>query len=170
MIELLLLLISLEGFSFEEVSRILGMEPSEIRQDLDSARTEMARIGNVRVLIIEDEPLIAEDIADLVTSWGHTVIGQAAREEEARRLAEEGRPELILADIQLKGGDSGIRAVHQILRSSNVPVIFITGFPERLLTGEQLEPAFLISKPFEPEVLKTAIGHALSMHPPQTMN
>ncbi|WP_207478327.1 response regulator [Arenibaculum pallidiluteum] len=165
-----LLLISLEGFSFDEVSRILGMEPSEIRVDLDRARSEMAAVGNVRVLIIEDEPLIAEDIADLVTGWGHEVIGQAAREEEARRLAEEGRPELILADIQLKGGDSGIRAVQQILRSTNVPVIFITGFPERLLTGEQLEPAFLISKPFEPEVLKTAIGHALTIQPPRTMN
>ena len=60
---------------------------------------------------------------------GHKVCGQAAREEEALRLAAETLPELILADIQLKGGDSGIKAVQKILRSTNLPVVFITGFP-----------------------------------------
>lgn len=165
-----LLLVSLEGFSFDDVAHILKIDNEEIRRDLDLARAELARIAKVRVLIIEDEPLIAEDIAELVTDMGHQVVGSAARENEALALAEERRPELILADIQLKGGDSGIRAVQNILRSTNVPVIFITGFPERLLTGEQLEPAFLISKPFEPEVLKAAIGQALTIHPPRQMN
>jgi DNA-binding NarL/FixJ family response regulator len=165
-----LLLVSLEGFSFDEVSRILNASPEEIRAELEAARAELATQTSVRVLIIEDEPLIAEDIAGLVTDMGHKVCGQAAREEEALRLAAETLPELILADIQLKGGDSGIKAVQKILRSTNLPVIFITGFPERLLTGEQLEPAFLISKPFQPEVLRTAIGQALAVHPPQKMN
>jgi CheY-like chemotaxis protein/DNA-directed RNA polymerase specialized sigma24 family protein len=165
-----LLLVSLEGFSFDEVSRILNASPDEIRAELEAARAELATQTSVRVLIIEDEPLIAEDIAGLVTDMGHKVCGQAAREEEALRLAAETLPELILADIQLKGGDSGIKAVQKILRSTNLPVIFITGFPERLLTGEQLEPAFLISKPFQPEVLRTAIGQALAVHPPQKMN
>lgn len=165
-----LLLISLEGFSFDEVAHIVKIDHDEIRRDLDLSRAEMARITKVRVLIIEDEPLIAEDIAGLVGDMGHQVVGSAAREQEALALAEERRPELILADIQLKGGDSGIRAVQSILRSANVPVIFITGFPERLLTGEQLEPAFLVSKPFEPEVLKAAIGQALTVHPPRQMN
>ena len=165
-----LLLVSLEGFSVDEVSRILHASPGEIRAELEAARAELATQTSVRVLIIEDEPLIAEDIAGLVTDMGHKVCGQAAREEEALRLAAETLPELILADIQLKGGDSGIKAVQKILRSTNLPVIFITGFPERLLTGEQLEPAFLISKPFQPEVLRTAIGQALAVHPPQKMN
>lgn len=165
-----LLLVSLEGFSFDEVSRILNASPEEIRAELEAARAELATQTSVRVLIIEDEPLIAEDIAGLVTDMGHKVCGQATREEEALRLAAETLPELILADIQLKGGDSGIKAVQKILRSTNLPVIFITGFPERLLTGEQLEPAFLISKPFQPEVLRTAIGQALAVHPPQKMN
>ena len=165
-----LLLVSLEGFSFDEVSRILNTPVDEIRTELEAARAELATQTSVRVLIIEDEPLIAEDIAGLVTDMGHKVCGQAAREEEALRLAAETLPELILADIQLKGGDSGIKAVQKILRSTNLPVIFITGFPERLLTGEQLEPAFLISKPFQPEVLRTAIGQALAVHPPQKMN
>jgi DNA-directed RNA polymerase specialized sigma24 family protein/CheY-like chemotaxis protein len=165
-----LLLISLEGFSFDEAARILNASVEEIRVELEAARAELAKQTSVRVLIIEDEPLIAEDIAGLVTDMGHKVCGSAAREEEALRLALETSPELILADIQLKGGDSGIRAVQQILRSTSLPVIFITGFPERLLTGEQLEPAFLIAKPFQPEVLRTAIGQALAVHPPQKMN
>ncbi|UEM19240.1 response regulator [Skermanella mucosa] len=165
-----LLLISLEGFSFDEAARILNVTTEEIRVELESARAELSKQTSVRVLIIEDEPLIAEDIAGLVTDMGHTVCGSAAREEEALRLARETAPELILADIQLKGGDSGIKAVQKILRSTNLPVIFITGFPERLLTGEQLEPAFLIAKPFQPEVLRTAIGQALAVHPPQKMN
>ncbi|EWY41796.1 chemotaxis protein CheY [Skermanella stibiiresistens SB22] len=165
-----LLLISLEGFSFDEAARILNASVEEIRVELEAARAELAKQTSVRVLIIEDEPLIAEDIAGLVTDMGHKVCGSAAREDEALRLALETSPELILADIQLKGGDSGIRAVQQILRSTSLPVIFITGFPERLLTGEQLEPAFLIAKPFQPEVLRTAIGQALAVHPPQKMN
>jgi DNA-directed RNA polymerase specialized sigma24 family protein/CheY-like chemotaxis protein len=165
-----LLLVSLEGFSFDEVGHILKIDPADVRRDLDQARGELAKMTSVRVLIIEDEPLIAEDIAGLVIEMGHKVCGSAAREEEALKLARETAPELILADIQLKGGDSGIKAVQKILRSTNLPVIFITGFPERLLTGEQLEPAFLISKPFDPEVLRTAIGQALAVHPPHRMN
>lgn len=165
-----LLLASLEGFSFENVAHILKIDQGRIRRELDAARVELAGLTGVRVLIIEDEPLIAEDIADLVRRMGHEVIGSAARESEALDLARDRQPELILADIQLKGGDSGIRAVQNILRSAAVPVIFITGFPERLLTGEQLEPVFLISKPFEPEVLKTAIGQALTVNPPRQMN
>jgi CheY-like chemotaxis protein len=97
---------------------------------------------------------------------GHKVCGQAAREEEALRLAAETLPELILADIQLKGGDSGIEAVQDILNGISVPVVFVTGFPERLLTGERLEPTFVVTKPFKPEALVSVIGQALAMHPP----
>ncbi|MFL5136869.1 MAG: response regulator [Microvirga sp.] len=164
------LLSCLEGFGEEEVSQILDVDTKTVRELVDEAGRELAADMATDILIIEDEPLIAEDIAGLVTDMGHKVCGQAAREEEALRLAAETLPELILADIQLKGGDSGIKAVQKILRSTNLPVIFITGFPERLLTGEQLEPAFLISKPFQPEVLRTAIGQALAVHPPQKMN
>src|SRR3546814_6910642 len=112
----------------------------------------MQRKTSKGVLIIEDEPLIAMDIARLVGEMGHLVCGSAAGRDEAIRLARETHPQLVLADIQLKGGDSGILTVQEILRSIDVPVIFVTGFPERLLTGERLEPAFVLSKPFKPEV------------------
>jgi CheY-like chemotaxis protein len=71
----------------------------------------------------------------------------------------------MLADIQLKGGDSGLDAVAGILTTANVPVIFVTGFPEALLTGERPEPAFVVTKPFDPEVLTATIGQALSVTP-----
>ena len=61
-------------------------------------------------------------------------------------------------------GGSGITAVTDILRMSSVPVIFVTAYPERLLTGERPEPAFLITKPFEPETLDVAISQALAAY------
>ena len=86
----------------------------------------------------------------------------APTEKAAVALAKQHDPHLILADIQLRDGDSGIAAVRQILKSLTAPVIFVTGFPERLLTGNGLEPAFIITKPFDPEMLRTAMAHALN--------
>lgn len=161
-----LLLISLEGFSVAEAGRILDISEEEAAERLTEARAEIQRQTGARVLIVEDEPVIAMDIAAIVRSIGHTVVGVAATKDKAVMLAEEHRPGLVLADIQLKDGDSGIATVQEILTSIDVPVIFVTGFPERLLTGEHVEPAFLITKPFDPETLKVAIGQALSLNPP----
>ena len=98
-------------------------------------------------------------------SLGHKVAGIARTEAEALRLASTKRPGLVLADIQLADGSSGIDAVNKMLRNFQVPVIFITAFPERLLTGERPEPAFLITKPFMPETVKAAVAQALFFHP-----
>lgn len=158
-----LLLVSLEGFSIDQTATILGMAPAEVEAKLTQARADIMRQEPTKVLIIEDEPLIAMDIAQIVQDLGHTVCGTAARKDEALTVARATEPGLVLADIQLKEGDSGIEAVQEILQSIDVPVIFVTGFPERLLTGEGLEPAFLVTKPFDAETLKTAIGQALSV-------
>lgn len=159
----LLLLVSLEGFSLAEAARILGIEEAQARRDLEAARADIMQQAATRVLIIEDEPLIAMDIAQIVLDLGHTVCGTAARKEEAIALAREQRPGLVLADIQLQEGDSGIETVREILLSIDVPVVFVTGFPERLLTGESLEPTFLVTKPFDADTLKTIIAQALSV-------
>lgn len=163
-----LLLVSLEGFSFEDVGFILHLPESEVRDQLDAARKEMQRQHPARILIVEDEPLIAMDIARIVEEMGHTVCGTAANHAEAVALSKREAPHIVLADIQLKGGDSGIEAVQEILNGISVPVVFVTGFPERLLTGERLEPTFLVTKPFRPEALISVIGQALAMHPPLT--
>ena len=161
-----LLLVSLEGFSVADAAQVLDISEDEAIDKLNEARAEIQRQTGARVLIVEDEPVIAMDIAAIVRSIGHTVVGVAATKDKAVMLAEEHRPGLVLADIQLKDGDSGIATVQEILTSIDVPVIFVTGFPERLLTGEHVEPAFLITKPFDPETLKIAIGQALSLSAP----
>ncbi|RWP87791.1 MAG: response regulator [Mesorhizobium sp.] len=113
------------------------------------------------VLIIEDEPLIAMDIEEMVESLGHRVVGTARTHAEAVMMFGKTRPKMVLADIQLADGSSGIEAVNEILSSTSVPVIFITAFPERLLTGERPEPAFLVTKPFNPDMVKALISQAL---------
>jgi CheY-like chemotaxis protein len=157
-----LLLTVLEGFSVAEAAGILGISLSDAQTDLNRARDELKRIASVRVLVIEDEAVIALDVANIVRNAGHTVVGIAPTERAAVELAKQHDPHLILADIQLRDGDSGIAAVRQILKSLTAPVIFVTGFPERLLTGNGIEPAFIITKPFDPEMLHTAMAHALN--------
>jgi CheY-like chemotaxis protein/DNA-directed RNA polymerase specialized sigma24 family protein len=158
-----LLLTFLEEFSLEDTASIVGVNQEQARLLLDNARNEVQLVSSVPILIIEDEPMIALELGRIVRDLGHRVCGTAARQSEAIELAARAQPALILADIQLKGRDSGIAAVQEILKNVEVPVIFVTGFPERLLTGDKLEPAFVVPKPFSPEMLKAAIGQALSV-------
>jgi len=131
---------------------------------MDEANAEIEKELATNVLIIEDEPIIAADIEALVEEIGHTVDSIAATRTEAVKAAMAKRPGLVLADVQLADGSSGIDAVSDILGEFDVPVIFITAFPERLLTGERPEPTYLISKPFQPENVKAAISQALFFH------
>jgi CheY-like chemotaxis protein/DNA-directed RNA polymerase specialized sigma24 family protein len=159
----ILLLVSLEGFSITQAAQIVAISADEAREKLMKARLELQREVGANVLIIEDDTVIAMDVSTIVRSAGHTVIGVADNVAGALALAAEQRPDLILADVQLKGGDSGIDAVERILKDIKTTVIFVTGFPEALLTGDRPEPTFLITKPFDPEVLTTTIGQALSV-------
>jgi CheY-like chemotaxis protein len=155
------LLIAVEGFSNEEAAEILDAGDEEFSDLLAEASAEISRQVATDILIIEDEPLIAMDIEHMVESLGHRVVGTARTHAEATALYEKTRAKMILADIQLADGSSGIDAVNEILSSASVPVIFITAFPERLLTGERPEPAFLVTKPFNPDMVKALISQAL---------
>lgn len=159
----ILLLTRLEEFSLSEAASIVGLDAATAEELLEQATREVQLVSSVPILIIEDEPMIALEIARIVRDMGHRVCGTAARQSEAVELAARTRPELILADIQLKGAGSGITAVQEILKAVEVPIIFVTGYPERLLTGEDLEPAFVIPKPFSAEMLRAAIGQALTV-------
>ena len=158
----LLLLTSLEGVSAEEAAVIVGLAPEKAVPLLADARQRLRTAAAADVLIIEDEPIIAMDIEELVLNCGHRVIGTAASEAEAVELAEKQRPGLILADINLGAGGDGTAAVARILKQRYAPVIFVTAYPERLLTGDALEPAFVITKPFEPVALAIATYQAVS--------
>lgn len=156
-----LLLTTVEGFSVEDTGFLIGETTDRVETLVEEAVIEIERQIRTRVMIIEDEPLIAMDLEQIVRDMGHDLTGVAVTRDEAVALAMEERPGLVLADIQLADDSSGIDAVKDILAEYDVPVIFITAFPERLLTGERPEPTFLITKPFQRATVKTTISQAL---------
>jgi CheY-like chemotaxis protein len=158
----LLLLTSLEDVLPEDAALILGLAVEIAAERLAAARDHLRASAATDVLIIEDEPIIAMDLEELVASCGHRVVGVASTEAEAIAIAERTRPGLILADINLGLGGDGTSAVSTILRSHYAPVIFVTAYPERLLTGDAIEPAFVITKPFEPLTLAIATYQAVT--------
>jgi len=163
------LLTALEGFTPSETAEILNSDAREVDSLIGEAQAEIDAELATDVLIIEDEAVISADIEALVRELGHNVVGVATTRDEAVDAVANTRPGLILADIQLADGSSGIDAVKDILKTHDCPVIFITAFPERLLTGERPEPTFLITKPFQPDNVKAAIGQALFFHPARKM-
>ncbi len=158
----LLLLTALEDLPLAHAAQIIGSEEIEAASLLHEARDSLRAAVATDVLIIEDEPIIAMDLEQLVAGCGHRVVGVATSEAQAVDMAQLHRPGLILADINLGRGGDGTAAVSRILASHYAPVIFVTAYPERLLTGEALEPAFVITKPFEPLTLAIATYQAVS--------
>lgn len=155
------LLNALEGFDVAEVARTLDISQKEAGALIEAANSEIANQIATDVLIIEDEPLIALDLREVVEELGHRVISLARTHGEALAAINENKPGLILADIQLADGSSGLDAVNEILVQLSTPVIFITAYPERFLLGEAPEPAFLIAKPFAVDALRAIISQAL---------
>ena len=158
----LLLLTALEEVPIEDAAPIVSLGVEEASGELAGARERLRESAETDVLIIEDEPIIAMDIEELVLGCGHRVVGVASTEAEAVKIAQQTRPGLILADINLGLGGDGTSAVSRILKHHYAPVIFVTAYPERLLTGETVEPAFVITKPFEPLTLAIATYQAVT--------
>lgn len=156
-----LLLTTLEDFTHEEAAQILDRPVSEIDAMVMQSIAEIEGETTTDVLIIEDEPLISMQLEGLVSDLGHNVVGTAATRSDALKIFAERPAGLVLADIQLADGSSGIDAVEDLLKFGDVPVIFITAYPERLLTGERPEPTYLVTKPFQERTVRAAISQAL---------
>ncbi|MEP5938048.1 MAG: response regulator [Erythrobacter sp.] len=156
-----LLLTTLEDFSVEQTGEVMDLDPQSVQSLVQEAVEEIDREKTTSVLIIEDEPLISMQLEDLVTSLGHEICGTAATRTQAQEVVAEKTPGLVLADIQLADGSSGLDAVDDILAIGTVPVVFITAYPERLLTGDRPEPTYLVTKPFQEQAVRTAISQAL---------
>ncbi len=156
-----LLLTAMEGFNIGDTAHILEVDEEEVKQMVGQAVREISNQPSTKVLIIEDEPIISLDLQSIVREMGHTVAAIATTRDEAVRAARKTEPGLVLADIKLADGSSGIDAVRQILSEVDVPIVFITAYPERLLTGERPEPTFLVTKPFVPETVRVAVSQAL---------
>ena len=158
----MLLLTALEGFSTADAAVVLDISPEEGEAQLAVARANMTRQPPSRVLVIEDEPVIAMDVIGTVTAAGHSVVGVARTRAEATQIAARSLPDVVIADIQLADASSGLDAVRDILRIGAVPVVFVTSFPEELLRGDREEPTFLVTKPFNRDTLTVSIAQALA--------
>jgi DNA-directed RNA polymerase specialized sigma24 family protein len=155
------LLRSVEGFSLDETATILDVDTDTVMALVDQAGRDISEQMATRVLIIEDEPMIAMDLKGITETLGHQVTAVARTHGDALVAATRDRPGLVLADIQLADGSSGLEAVNEMLEGFSVPVVFITAYPDRLLTGERPEPAFLITKPYQPDTVKAIVSQAL---------
>lgn len=156
-----LLLTTLEDFSPAQAGQIMDLTASQVEALVGEAVAEIDREQATSVLIIEDEPLISMQLEDLVSALGHEICGTAATRTQAREVVATCTPGLVLADIQLADGSSGLDAVDDILAIASMPVIFITAYPERLLTGDRPEPTYLVTKPFQEATVRAAISQAL---------
>ena len=166
-----LLLVTIEEFERDEVATIMGIEPSEVDHLLSVAKRELEDLISGRILVIEDEAIIALDLQSIIADMGHAITGVARTHEGAVALASKERPDLILSDIQLADGSSGIEAVNEILKAAaDIPVIFITAFPERLLTGDRPEPAFVITKPYSEKQVQVAVSQAMFFSSTETLH
>ena len=156
-----LLLTTLEEFSTADAAEILGLTSADVEALIAQAIADIEGETTTRVLIIEDEPLISMQLEEVVSDLGHDVIGTATTRSQAIEIFNDRPAGLVLADIQLADGSSGIDAVEDLLKFGDVPVIFITAYPEKLLTGERPEPTYLVTKPFQESTVRAAISQAL---------
>lgn len=157
-----LLLNSIEEFSPAEIGAIMDISAEDAEGLIATARREIEESMAGDVLVIEDEAIIAMDLHSIVTAIGHNVTGIGRTRDAAIELGLQKTPDLILADIQLADNSSGIDAVNALLdQMGEIPVIFITAFPERLLTGDKPEPAFVIAKPYSEDQVRSAVGQAM---------
>lgn len=155
------LLHAVEEFTLDQIAATLECTPDEVGRLLDRAGQEITEQITSDVLIIEDEPVIGMDLEAIVTDLGHHVIGIAQTHTEALAMIRDAKPGLIMADLKLADGSSGLNAVNEILETITLPVIFITAYPEKLLTGLVPEPAFLVNKPFQRDTIRALISQAL---------
>lgn len=123
-------------------------------------------MANTNVLVVEDESIVSKDIQQSLKKLGYNVVGSAANAETAIELSEQHKPDIILMDIMLKGGMSGIEAAQIIKRGLNIPVIFLTAYADEntLSKAKITEPYGYIIKPFKEIDLHTSIEMALYKH------
>jgi DNA-directed RNA polymerase specialized sigma24 family protein len=155
------LLHSMEGFSIERVAAVLDCSIGDVRSLIEQAAREIGEQITTDVLIIEDELIISMDLEAVVEELGHRVVHVARTRAEALDAVAKHPPGLVLADIHLADDSSGLDAVNEIVAKYQVPVVFITAYPEQVLTGLRPEPTFLITKPFRTETVKAVISQAL---------
>jgi CheY-like chemotaxis protein len=114
---------------------------------------------SLRILIVEDEQIVAADLESKLNRLGYEVVGIAASGEEAIALAEELRPELVFMDVRLQGPMDGTQAARHVQRMTGSPIIFITAYAEIFMRDPTLmnPPGLCLSKPFSINQLQAVL-------------
>ena len=123
-------------------------------------------MANTRIMIVEDEWAVAEDIKISLQNLGYAISSVTSSGKEAIQKAEEDRPDLVLMDIVLQGEMDGIEAANQIRSRFNIPIVYLTAYADDKVLGRAkiTEPFGYIVKPFISEDLKITIEIALYKH------
>jgi light-regulated signal transduction histidine kinase (bacteriophytochrome) len=131
-----------------------------------SASNGVAAQSGARIMIVEDERILALDLAETLDELGYTVAGMAARGEEAIELARQLHPQLILMDVRLDGNIDGITAAEAIRDEHDVPVVFLTAHADddTLQRATSTDASAYLVKPFKPPDLRCVIEIALHKH------
>lgn len=157
----LFLLVSLEEMSMADAAEIVGIPLTTARDMMTDAQEALREALIASIMIVEDDAIIAFDLAETVRDMGHRVCGTATTMEAALATARSCEPTLALMDLRLAHGDSGITTALTLRRSSELPIIFVTAFGDELARQglEHLGP--VIRKPFTREQIERAITQAV---------
>ncbi|MAW82727.1 MAG: hypothetical protein CMI63_21030 [Parvularcula sp.] len=160
----LVLLVDVIGLEIEKAAALIGVEPSEAKRLLSEERRRIAATQvSGTALVIEDEPVIALEVAATLETIGLKVLATARTADDAIRLANKHRPDVVMADYDLGAGRTGLDAVREITSTLPVIAIFLTAYPDDVLSGDDYEPTFILTKPFDERALRAAIVHGLSL-------
>jgi signal transduction histidine kinase len=131
-----------------------------------TASKGVAAQSGARIMIVEDQRILALDLAETLDELGYTVAGMASRGEEAIELARQLSPQLILMDVELDGDVDGITTAETIRDEHDVPVVFLTAHADddTLHRATSSEAAAYLVKPFKPPDLRCVIEIALHKH------
>lgn len=157
----MVLLVKLEGFDLATAAHITGLRDDQAQSLLEGAVARLLLPVHARVLIIEDEPMIAMNTADIVEGMGCAVVGVAPTMAQATALAATEQPDLILADVRLRDGSSGIDAVQVMQAEADTPVVFITAFPDAVSRATADSGLIVIEKPFTERQVEEAVRRAI---------
>jgi CheY-like chemotaxis protein len=120
-----------------------------------------------KILIVEDENIIALDIRSMLEDLGYMVTAIASSGEESIRKASKIKPDLVLMDIKLKGSIDGVSAGEEIYRQFQIPIVYLTAYSDqstinRINSGKNGNPSTVINKPFDEGELQTVIDNTLA--------
>lgn len=154
------------GLTTDEAARVLDRDAGEVARLLARGRELRDRPIGGRVLIVDDDPLIARHLMHIASERGANEVASAGSYDEAVGLAAEQRFDLALCDYDLGRGRTGLDVVRTLAAEDDTVCIFVTAYPDEVLSGADNEPSFVITKPFRDEVVAAALSYAAALDRP----